>query len=83
MMKSSTGPPNAAWMAQGSIAKHPYPGYFGNSAGPTAYFLAYGSGARTLLTTRGPASHSSPLTPHVLSHLEDDLQACLKFGCQA
>lgn len=29
---------------QGAIAKHPYPGYFGNSAGPTAYFLAYGSG---------------------------------------
>ncbi len=29
---------------QGAIAKHPYPGYFGNSAGPTAYFLAFGSG---------------------------------------
>ena len=33
---------------QGSIAKHPYPGYFGNSAGPTAYFLAYGSGMHPL-----------------------------------
>lgn len=30
--------------AQGSIARHPFPGYFGNSAGTTAYFLAYGSG---------------------------------------
>ena len=29
---------------QGSIARHPFPGYFGNSAGTTAYFLAYGSG---------------------------------------
>ena len=29
---------------QGAIAQHPYPGYFGNSAGPTAYFLAFGSG---------------------------------------
>ena len=29
---------------QGAIARHPFPGYFGNSAGTTAYFLAFGSG---------------------------------------
>ena len=34
---------------QGSIARHPFPGYFGNSAGTTAYFLAYGSGAPGVL----------------------------------
>lgn len=28
----------------GSIAYHPTPGYFGNSAGSTAYLLAYGMG---------------------------------------
>ena len=33
---------------QGSIARHPFPGYFGNSAGTTAYFLAYGSGVSSL-----------------------------------
>ncbi|CAL5224937.1 g7706 [Coccomyxa viridis] len=32
----------------GSIARHPFPGYFGNSAGTTAYFLAYGSGICTM-----------------------------------
>ena len=37
------------WL-QGSIAKHPFPGYFGNSAGTTAYFLAYGSGALPALS---------------------------------
>ena len=37
------------WL-QGSIAKHPFPGYFGNSAGTTAYFLAYGSSALPALS---------------------------------
>ncbi len=37
---------------QGSIARHPFPGYFGNSAGTTAYFLAYGSGMSSI-----PFSH--------------------------
>ncbi|CAL8472356.1 g11899 [Coccomyxa elongata] len=36
----------------GAIAKHPYPGYFGNSAGPTAYFLAFGSGIATMTCHR-------------------------------
>ena len=34
---------------QGAIARHPFPGYFGNSAGTTAYFLAYGSGMLCVL----------------------------------
>ncbi len=47
------------WL-QGSIAKHPFPGYFGNSAGTTAYFLAYGSGVLHALLALSSAH--SPLS---------------------
>ena len=46
VVASETGISVEVFWLQGAIAKHPYPGYFGNSAGPTAYFLAYGSGVQ-------------------------------------
>ena len=47
------------WL-QGSIAKHPFPGYFGNSAGTTAYFLAYGSSALPALSALSGAHSPLP-----------------------